>query len=323
LQQTRVETVKNYFHSFLHRFPTVADLAAADLQEVLKVWEGMGYYARARHLHHAAKVIVSQYKGDIPVKPEIFFTLPGVGPYIGAAVLSIACRLPLPVVDGNVLRVISRFRADFSDIAKPAARREAINFLRPVIPIDQPGPFNEAMMELGSQICLPRNPRCGSCPLAVDCIANSKELSGQLPVKMKKGSIPEYQVAVALLIKRGRIYIQKRPDSGHLGGLWEFPGGKLDPGETKESALKRECFEELGVEIDVREKVAEVRHAYTHFRVHLHLFAAGIAGGRWKPKQPGCWIDAGEWTRYPFPAANHRLFPVALRFIAAQKKKSI
>lgn len=314
LQQTRSETVSRYFEKFLGRFPSIEALAAAEWSDVLKSWEGMGYYQRARNLHKAAIMIRNDPPGISLCDPVRFRSLPGVGPYIHAAVMSIACGMPVPVVDGNVMRVYCRWRGDDHDTRRSSTAKGIQRSLSTVIPLENPGSFNEAMMELGALVCLPRSPRCSDCPLHASCFACIHQKTDTLPVRTGKGEVPFFDVALALIIEKRKFYIQRRPDEGHLGGLWEFPGGKAESGETIEAALARECREELGILVTQAEKIAEVSHAYTHFRIRIHLFACNWEG-EWVAREgESRWISIEEWPLYPFPAANHKLFPAIQRF---------
>ena len=309
LQQTQVGTVLTYYRDFLRRFPTLRRLATAPLQDVLKVWEGLGYYARARNFWLAARQVCEKRQGRIPETYEEFRALPGVGDYIAAAVLSIGCGLALPVVDGNVLRVVCRWRGVADDIGLPATKRRVADFLAGIIPASQPGRFNEALMELGALVCSPRAPRCPECPLRKGCFAFRRGLAGSLPVKRKKKLVPTHRVALAVIVRRKKIFIQQRPERGHLGGLWEFPGGKCRAGEKPERAVVRECREELGIDAEVTAKLAVVRHAYSHFKIVLHVFICKRLAGRVRTRRPHAWIGIGESEKYPFPAANHKFFP--------------
>ena len=315
LQQTRVHAVVPYYRAFLKYFPTLRGLAAAPLQDVLKAWEGLGYYSRARNLWQAARLVREKYFGRIPREYSKFRTLPGVGEYIGAAVLSIGRGLALPVVDGNVLRVACRWRGIAGDIRQPATKNEVRSFLSSIIPANAPGRFNEAMMELGALACLPRNPRCPGCPLRSSCFAYRHGRTDSLPAKSRKRPVPVHQVALAVILRGGKMYIQQRPEKGHLGGLWEFPGGKCRAGEKPEAAVVRECREELGADVEVMTKLAEVRHAYSHFKVVLHVFACRLSKGRLRTRRPRAWIKTAEVDNYPFPAANHKFFPKLTEYL--------
>jgi len=309
LQQTRVDTALPFFKDFLKRFPTLERLAAAPLQDVLKAWEGLGYYSRARNLWRAARLVVENFHGRIPVEYERFRELPGVGDYIAAAVMSIGCGLAVPVIDGNVLRVVCRWQGIDTDVRLAATRRRVRSFLEKIIPAASPGLFNESLMELGALVCLPKSPRCALCPLQPGCRAARGGLASVLPVKSGKAQTPRYQVALAVIVRGGKLFIQQRPENGHLGGLWEFPGGKCRAGEKAELAVVRECGEELGVEIEVQAQLAVVRHAYSHFKVVLHVFACRLLGGRIRTRQPHAWVKVSDLDRYPFPAGNHKFFP--------------
>ncbi len=308
LQQTRVETAVPYYLRFLRRLPTLASLAAADLQAVLKLWEGLGYYQRARNLHQAARRVMAEHGGRIPADAARFGSLPGAGEYLTAAVLSIAAGLPLAAVDGNVLRVWARRAGLRADIGSAATRRRVRDALQEIIPRDRPGDFNEAMMELGALVCTPRRPSCPECPLASSCRARSLGLTEKIPVRKKARFVPTHRVAVAALVRGDRFFVQQRPEGGHLGGLWEFPGGKAKPGEDLEEALRRELREELNIGTDILAELDTVRHAYSHFAVVLTLFACRPRG-RIRCAAPHRWITPGDIPGLPFPKANHRLFP--------------
>jgi A/G-specific adenine glycosylase len=322
LQQTRVETVVPYYLEFLRHFPSARKLAAAPLQEVLKAWEGLGYYSRARNLWLAARRVQERFHGRIPDRYREFRGLPGVGEYIAAAVLSIGRGLALPVVDGNVLRVVCRWQGIGGDVLRTATRRTVRAFLETVIPGDDPGRFNEALMELGALVCLPGEPRCPDCPLRPGCFACRRGRTGSLPVRSRKGPVPEHRVALAVIRRGPRMFIQQRPEQGHLGGLWEFPGGKCRPGEKAEAAVVRECGEELGIEVKVEAELAVVRHAYSHFKVVLHVFICEQSGGRISTRRPHAWVRGDGLQKYPFPGANHKFFPELLKYLDPGQRHS-
>jgi A/G-specific adenine glycosylase len=316
LQQTQVATVVPYYERFLARFPDVAALAAAALDDVLKAWEGLGYYGRARHLHAAAGQVVAAHAGRVPLDPAAFRRLPGVGDYIAAAVLSIAAGEPLPVVDGNVLRVWARWRCLREDVRTARLRGRIRRELAAVIPAAAPGDFNQALMELGARVCAPRSPRCAECPLAPRCEARRAGAAAELPMRVPRRKVPLVRIAVAVIVRRGRVFIQRRPDEGLLGGLWEFPGGKIEPGETPATALARECREEIGVAPAAASPLAEVRHDYSHFRAHLHVFVCRLdAGARPRAAGPARWVTGAELERYAFPGANRKFFPQLLDWL--------
>ncbi len=311
LQQTQVSTVIPYYQRFLSKFPNLKTLASASEEDVLKYWEGLGYYSRARNLHRATQLIESQHKGHIPDRIEQFQKLPGVGPYVAAAVFSISRGIPVPAVDGNVMRVFCRFKALRMDIRKPQTRKKIFSELQDIIPQVRCGDFNQALMELGSRICKTKNPKCLTCPLNTGCRAYRSGKIDLFPVKSPRSIIPEFPVSIAVIIKGDQFYIQKRPSRGHLGGLWEFPGGKARSGESPERALKREIFEELGIRVDIKTKLASIKHAYTHFRIKLSFFICEISGdNRIRTEYPFQWISIHQIKDYPFPGANHKFFPL-------------
>lgn len=267
LQQTQSATVIPYYRLFLKHFPSLGRLARAALQEVLKVWEGLGYYSRARNLRQAARLVQERHHGRVPRDAHKFRSLPGVGDYIAAAVLSIADHQRLPVVDGNVLRVFCRWSGLADDIGRTATKKKIFNRLLSLMPAKSPGDFNQALMELGALVCLPRNPLCPMCPLRQACTARVLRKTDSLPVKKKRPPVPLHRVALGVIDRQEKIYVQRRPDIGHLGGLWEFPGGKARPGETMTRALKREIREELGIVVGREKEIAVVKHGYSHFKV--------------------------------------------------------
>jgi A/G-specific adenine glycosylase len=311
LQQTQVGSAIGRYEQFLARFPDVAALAAAPLDDVLLAWEGAGYYARARNLHLAARRIVEEHGGELPRSVAALRSLPGVGPYTAAAVASIAFGIPEPVLDGNVERVLCRAFAVGGDPHAPATRRALLEIARGLLPRGHAGDHNQAAMELGATICTPRRPRCGVCPVERLCEARASDRVELLPERRPRRARPHHVVAVGLLWRRGRVLIQRRPDEGLLGGLWEFPGGKLEPGETLAACLRRELLEELGLEVEVGREVAVVEHAYTHFSITLHAFDCfPRPGARARGPRPRLWVLPRDLVRHALPAANRRLVPL-------------
>ena len=314
LQQTQVATVQPYFVRFMERFPTVATLAAADLQDLLMVWEGLGYYSRARNLHRAAGILAEQFHGELPRTAEQLRQLPGIGPYIAAAIASIAFGEPVPAVDGNVLRVLARFRGASDDIRRPRTREEMAAWLAPAMADADPSAFTQAFMELGALVCRPRHPDCAGCPLRPDCSAFAEGRTDELPVKSSRPPVPHHRVAVGLVWAGEKVLICRRAPGQMLGGLWEFPGGRLEPGETLEETVVREIREETGLAVGVTGELCMVRHAYSHFRVtitafHCELVSDDLAVGEGRP---ALWVKPEELDRFPFPKANRRII-AALR----------
>lgn len=307
LQQTRVAQAIPYYHRFMRRFPSLKKLAEAPQSEVLKAWEGLGYYSRARNLHKAALLIRERHNGRFPKDPQEIAKLPGVGPYTTAAIGSLAFNHDLAVVDGNVMRVLARLRAIKDDIAQPATKKIFQELADQLLIEGEAGRFNEAIMELGATICLPQNPSCDACPLSSDCQARLTDKVDAYPVKRKKGPVPHIVVGAAVVQnRRGEVLVAQRREDQMLGGLWEFPGGKIEKNETIEQGVVRELQEELGVSITLGKKIVAVNHAYTHFTMKMHTFWAVIKSG--EPVAIECqsfrWMEPDRLRDLPFSKAD-------------------
>ncbi len=336
LQQTQVETVIPYFRRFLDRFPAIDDLAAAPLGDVLKLWEGLGYYARARNLHKAAQVIVDDLHGEWPRTVEGLMALPGIGRYTAGAIASFAFDVDASVLDGNVKRVLSRVFAigaaslrggrwptkqspvtkmEIASLLLAMTEHEMWSLAEELVPHGQAGEYNEALMELGALVCTPRNPQCAICPLAKYCEAKKHDLQDQLPIKTKRKPLPHYDVTAAVIRKNGRILIAQRPLGSRLGGLWEFPGGKVEHGESLKQCLHREIKEELGIRIKVGKQITSIDHAYTHFKITLHTFECEFVSG--KPQalqvQDFKWVRMSELKKYAFAKTDLRIIEALKR----------
>jgi A/G-specific adenine glycosylase len=322
LQQTQVRTALPYYRRFLRRFPSLKCLAGADEQAVLKCWEGLGYYARARNLHRAAARVVAA-GGRVPDRWAGFRELPGVGDYIAAAVLSIAFDRPHAVVDGNVKRVLARLLALDAAADSPAGTRAFQAQADRLLDRARPGDFNQALMELGALVCTPRTPACGSCPLQGLCRAWCAGAVDRFPRRAPVRRVPEIDAAVGVVVRNNRVLVTRRPAGGLLGGLWEFPGGKIGPGETPAQACIREIAEEVGLRVSVTEPLAEVRHAYTHFRVRLHVLICRHLGGRVRLNGPTAfrWVRLAELDELALPKANHKFLPLLKRHMADRGRK--
>ncbi len=312
LQQTTVNAVIPYYERWLEIFPDVRSLARAPLRKVLKAWQGLGYYARARNLQAAARIIVKEHGGVFPRDKKIVRKLPGFGPYTTAAVLSLAFGEPLPVIDANVRRVVMRL-AGISGKAGPDKDAAIMAHILADFPSKKPGAFNQSMMELGALVCKPRSPQCLVCPVAAFCGAYEAGEQEIIPALAKRSS-RKIEAVVAVIKRNGKYLIQKRPSTGLLAGLWEFPGGKREPRETLEEALAREVREELGVEVRAARPLVTVRHAYTEYRVTLHAFACDIVGEPKADPKRLRWVAPKDLHRYPFPSGTARILGTQYHF---------
>lgn len=320
LQQTRVEQATPYFNRFIERFPTVHDLADANQQEVLKVWEGLGYYSRARNLHEASKTVVEDFGGRLPDNWDAITSLKGIGPYTASALLSIAFRQPHAVVDGNVIRVMARYFGMDGDVRKTATKNEIQERADELIDPRRPGDFNQAVMELGATVCVPDGPDCEGCPVRGGCTAYRTARTDEIPYKSPAKRRPHHQIGVGIIMNENEeVLIALRPDDAMLGGLWEFPGGKQKGNETIEETVVRELREELGVEVEINRPFMKLDHAYSHFKITLHAFLCTLqdrsdgTGGRAatvpepRSSQQVKWVAIEALDDYPFPKANRKL----------------
>jgi len=313
LQQTQVATVIPFFERWLARFPDVQALAAAQLDEVLKAWEGLGYYARARHLHRAAQLIVAQHGGQLPADRKALRALPGIGDYTAGAILSLAFGQAEPVLDGNVRRVLSRVYDVADEVSAATTTRrlwELAAALVAAAPEGRAGDLNEGLMELGALICLPQKPACPVCPLADLCLARRRGTQAARPMKAAAPRTPHYDVVAAVIQDAaGRYLLVQRPADGLLGGLWGFPGGTAAEGEALDAALSRTVAEQTGIQVRPGAALRAIKHAYTHFRITLHPFRAAHTAG--EPRPLRCadvrWVAAADLAAYAFPVTDRKI----------------
>lgn len=306
LQQTRVETVKPYYHNFMEKFPTISALAEAPEEEVLKAWEGLGYYSRARNLQAAAREVKSLYGGDVPDTLEEISKLKGVGPYTAGAILSIAYEKPEPAVDGNVMRVFSRLLLMHDDIAKPATRIKTEQLVRQTIPQGRAGDFNQALMELGATVCLPRTPQCLTCPVFDYCLARREGIQHELPVKSKAKPPREINYLVAVIPHEGKLLLNKRPNSGLLADMWEMPMVESDGKRPPEDALASFLLEHYGVDVEVGEQLPTVQHTFSHLHWNLHVYVCSMIEAGELPRS-ATFAAPEEWADFAFPVAFQKI----------------
>jgi A/G-specific adenine glycosylase len=312
LQQTQVNTVIPYYQRFIRRFPDMERLAVSGLQDVLKEWEGLGYYARARNLHKAAGVVLEKFGGNIPDHWDGFKSLPGVGDYIASAVLSIAFNKLYPVVDGNVKRVLARLTAMDAPVNHSASYKRFRRVAEALLDHEDPGTFNQAVMELGALVCKPAKPECDICPLKSECLAFKTKRVACYPMSVDRPPVPMQHLAIGVIFKGDQVLIIRRPDDGLLGGLWEFPAGRIGPGEDSESACIRTIKEQVNLKVSVQSKLTAIRHAYTHFKIKADVFICNAKSSRVKLNGPTDyrWVRLKDLQKYPFPKANNKFIPM-------------
>lgn len=305
LQQTRVDTVIPYFNRFIHRFPTPEALAEADEQDVLKEWEGLGYYSRARNLQSAVKEVVARYNGKIPDDPDALGRLKGVGPYTKGAILSIAFDQPEPAVDGNVMRVLSRILYVEEDIAKAATKKLFEQLVRAIISEKDPSSFNQGLMELGALICTPKNPQCMLCPVQEHCAAFRMGIEQSLPVKTKgkKQKVQPYYVILATNDKK-EVLIEQRPEDGLLANLWQFPMAQAD--ELDFQDLSEWFLEQYGLAIESFEKLGQDKHVFSHLVWEMEIVKAAITGGSLSHHRAK-FANEQDLQVNPFPVSHQKI----------------
>jgi len=359
LQQTTVQAVVPYFNRWMERYPTIVSLAKASEEEILRSWEGLGYYSRARNLHRAARETMSRYRGRLPEDAGELRTLPGVGEYTSGAVASIAYGKREPAVDANIFRVLSRLFAISRDpgckylATDTAVRRYLLRVAGRLIPPERPGDFNQALMDLGSSLCKLSDPVCSQCPLEHWCRACNLGLTDEIPQRGKTVPIQSMEAALGVIQRNGQVLIQRRPAEGLFAGMWEFPGGKFERGslgegehgrendradagkarmdagtrgrgdgmlESPEEAVVREVREETGLRVQVCEKLGVFTHSYTRFRVRLHVFMCKRKAGRLTNPEAR-WVDLTDLEALPMPSANRRIVRALEEYLEEGKRR--
>lgn len=313
LQQTQVKTVVPYYLRWMDRFPDLRSVAAASEEEILKCWEGLGYYKRAANIHRAAQILVKDHGGEIPRDHGLVSKLPGVGPYTAGAIMSLAFNESYAAVDGNVERVVARMFDVSETVRSPQARRLIQSAATRLIPEGRARSFNQALMELGACICTPKDPDCRQCPVSGHCISLRMGIVDKRPVRGKRKPCTPIEVAIGVIVHGGRILIQKRPPQGLMANLWEFPGGKVEAGESPKEAVVRELWEEVRMEVSSVRSLGSIRHSYTSFRVVLHAYLCELVKPDQEPLPRAAvevrWVDPSRLDDYAFPTANRRLIP--------------
>jgi A/G-specific adenine glycosylase len=318
LQQTRVETVAPYYERFLSKFPDVGSLARARQDDVLKAWEGLGYYSRARNLHRAAGIVVARHGGKVPRKLEAIEELPGIGRSTAGAIAAIAFGTDVPILEANARRVVARLFAVEGDPRSAGVEKILWERSARLVRKGKGRDTALAVMDLGAVVCLPKFPRCGECPVGSFCSSNLRGLQDSIPPKRTRKSVPHRDVVAAVFRRAdGALFLMRRPSDGLLGGLWAFPSGKRKPGETLEGALRRSLREKLEVRAVIQRGVGVVQHAYSHYRITLHGFLCGTAGGSLPAGEGTGWLLRSSEETFALPRADRKLVEIIQREVGA------
>ena len=311
LQQTQMDRVTVFFTRWMNVFPDIATLAAASEDQVLKCWEGLGYYSRARNIIKTARLLMKHNQGKIPSSRKELLQLPGIGPYTAGAIASISFNRDVPLVDANIERIFARlFNIDLISGSQEAKR---INWQKAeaILPRKEARNFNQGLMELGALICRPKKPDCTLCPLAPHCLALKYDLIPERPVPKKSTQIIPIEMATGVLIHNGQLFIQQRLEDDVWGSLWEFPGGRLELGESPEQTVVREFFEETEFRVEVESKITTTIHHFTRYKVTLHCFLVTLTQQESDPvlhaAQDFNWIAAADLANHAFPAGHRKL----------------
>jgi A/G-specific adenine glycosylase len=309
LQQTQVAVVVPYFERFVRAFPTVADLAAADVQEVLRLWEGLGYYRRARDLHAAARRLVADHGGLIPNNPDQLEGLPGLGRYTRNAILSQAYNRRLPILEANSQRVLARWYACLEDPRQGKARKLLWEKAEELLPVHRAGDFNQAVMELGAVICTPATPRCSACPVAALCRAHQLGVQDRIPPPSRHVQVVTVEEAAIVVWKKQTVLLVQRPATGRWAGMWEFPHGTKETSETYEQAGLRHVQVLTGVKAELGPELTTLRHGITRYRITLACFEARYRTGKFRSAfyQQGRWVTPSQLATFPVSAPQRRL----------------
>ncbi|WP_174615970.1 A/G-specific adenine glycosylase [Virgibacillus ihumii] len=305
LQQTKVDTVIPYFNRFIEKYPTPSHLANADQQDVLKTWEGLGYYSRARNLQNAVREVVEEYNGEVPANEKELGALKGVGPYTKGAILSIAFQQPVPAVDGNVMRVLSRVLKIEDNIALPKVKKQFEKYVHELISAEDPSSFNQGIMELGALICTPKSPMCMFCPIQEHCQAYAEGIEEDLPVKSKAKKQKKIPYIVLLIQNEQNQYvIEKRPDRGLLANLYQFP--MVPATEIGMDHIENWMEMEYGITIKLNEKKGELKHVFSHIIWQLEIFGA-VTGNVVPSDERIQFVGKNHLADFPFPVSHQKM----------------
>jgi A/G-specific adenine glycosylase len=303
LQQTQVSTVIPYYKKFLKNFPTLRHLAKADLSKVLKVWEGMGYYSRARNLHHASQTVLNHFRGEVPDTLKDLLSLPGIGRSTAGSILSFAYNKEAPILDGNVKRVLSRLFAISSNPMKSKTESLLWQISESLIPRGNSNSFNQALMDLGSTVCTPKDPECSHCPLRQFCKGKALGEPERFPLRTIRKTIPQITAISAVIEKDKRVLLNQRPPRGLLGGLWEFPNWKIEEKRRLRLRLRNHLKKEMGLNVVVKELIGTFHQTYSHFKLTLDVFGCQHLDGKGKGK----WVPIRNLHLHPMSRIHRRI----------------
>jgi A/G-specific adenine glycosylase len=320
LQQTQMDRGVTYFLRWIKRFADVRAVAMAEEQEILKYWEGLGYYARARNLHKAAKVIACEYSGIVPCEYQRLLALPGIGPYTAAAIASVAGNYDVPVIDANVARVYARLFNIGEPVKDPPAQKLLVELAENLLPQGQARAYNQALMDLGGLVCTPKKPLCQECPVSRSCRALQLGTVSQLPVTGPKKNIITMHKVAGLIRWQGKFFIQQRKADAVWGGLWEFPGGQMmekmaesefgTKGQVSDRVISK-ISADSGLSVALVEPITKVIHQYTHHKIILHCFHCTLEGEKSEPVPSSAyeyrWVYSNEFDQFGFPAGPRKL----------------
>jgi A/G-specific adenine glycosylase len=305
-QQTRLESMLPYYQRWMQRFPDLSSLAVATEQEVLSLWEGLGYYSRARNLHHAAQVVLREYGGQLPSTVEKLRRLPGIGAYTAGAIASVAFGRDETAVDGNALRVLARvFDVDLV-VGSQAATRRFWELARQHLPAGKAAEYNQALMDLGAHMCTPRNPTCDVCPLKQYCLARELGIQQQRPMRARKKTLPQRCYSAAVIEREDKLLLLRRPPGGLLGGMWEFPSVLLEDGQKPKPALRR-SLRDMGLAVNPQAHLADLQHTYSHFRADLCVFRCELKDGDLNGNREYQWVSLPALADYPMGKLDRQI----------------
>ena len=314
LQQTQVERVVEYYERWMQRFPDIDTIASSSENDVLQLWEGLGYYSRARNIHKCAQELTKEHNSKLPKDHRQLLKLPGIGPYTAGAIMSIGYNEEYPAVDANVMRVFSRLFNITSPIGDSRSKTTIQSKARQLIPMGNARYFNQALMELGALICTPNRPQCEQCPVSDECICFQLGITDERPVPGKSSDIIQIEMSCGILINNGLLFIQKRPEHGVWANLWEFPGGRLEKGERAEQGLIREFKEETEMDILIGNKITTINHSFTRYRITLHCFFCTLATPVSTPTLHEAseyqWSPPDNLSNFPFPSPHRKLINI-------------